>query len=100
MSRLPIAPGRPSAPAPLSICYNREQQCYLVVSGLKLLVVKHHNLDFADGVLNRVLLYVTRNEITNARQVGSGNQTRIVQIHLCVVIPTRSHSLLRVSQPI
>ena len=57
---------------------------------LQLIVVIHHDFNLADGIRGLVLLELIRRYRYNARQVGSGNQARIVEIDLGVIVPTLS----------
>lgn len=54
----------------------------------KLIVVIHHDLDLSDGIGNLILLCFTISCEKDARQVSGGNEARIVEIDLRVVIPT------------
>lgn len=54
----------------------------------KLIVVIHHDLDLSNGIGNLILLCFTISCEKDARQVSGGNEARIVEIDLRVVIPT------------
>lgn len=54
----------------------------------KLIVVIHHDLDLSDGIGDLILLCFTISCEKDAHQVSGGNETRIVEIDLRVVIPT------------
>ena len=54
----------------------------------KLIVVIHHDLDLSDGIGDLILLCFTISCEKDARQVSGGDEARIVEIDLRVVIPT------------
>ena len=54
----------------------------------KLIVVIHHDLDLSDGIGDLILLCFTISREKDARQVSGGDEARIVEIDLRVVIPT------------
>ena len=61
---------------------------YVAVGRAKLIVVIHHDLDLSNGIGNLILLCFTISCEKDARQVSGGNEARIVEIDLRVVIPT------------
>ena len=54
----------------------------------KLIVVIHHDLDLSDGIGDLILLCFTISCEKDALQVSGGDEARIVEIDLRVVIPT------------
>lgn len=55
---------------------------------VKLIVVIHHDLDLSDGIGDLILLCFTISCEKDARQVSGGDEARIVEIDLGMIIPT------------